>query len=83
MNTAEDSRRRGSVAASSSAPPCATPSEVRTIRTTLGKTQREFGALLGVGEFTVWRWEADKRPVTEAHTRLMRNIYMRHLNQPR
>lgn len=54
--------------------PVATPDEVRGLRVAMGMTQTELARNMGVTEFSVWRWENGKRPITEAHTKLLRRI---------
>ena len=55
--------------------PVATADEVRQIRTIMGLTQSEAADLVGVSNFTWWRWEAGKRPITEYYTSPIRGIY--------
>lgn len=56
-------------------PPRATPQEIRQVReNVLGFTQSEFGKVLGVTEFSVYRWEGGTRPMTEENTRAMRAL---------
>lgn len=59
--------------------PVATSDEVRQIRTIMGLTQAEAADLVGVSNFTWWRWEADKRPITEHYTNAIRSIYDEYL----
>jgi len=54
--------------------PIATPDEVRALREQMGMTQEELAREMGVTEFTVWRWENGKRPITETKTALLRRI---------
>lgn len=54
--------------------PIATAEEVRTLRDVMKMTQAELAAEMGVTEFSVWRWENNKRPITPAHTRLLRRL---------
>lgn len=54
--------------------PIATSEEVRSLRQMMGITQEELAKEMGVTEFSVWRWENGKRPITEAHTKLLRLI---------
>jgi len=49
--------------------PIATPDEVRALREQMGMTQEELAREMGVTEFTVWRWENGKRPITERRPR--------------
>ena len=52
----------------------ASPLEVKLLRQRLGMSQAELADELGVTEYSVWRWENAKRPVTKAHTRHLRRI---------
>lgn len=54
--------------------PQATPDEVRSLRHMMGLTQQQLAQELGVTEFSVWRWENNKRPITVAHTKLLRGL---------
>lgn len=55
--------------------PVATADEVRQIRTMMGLTQGEAADRVGVSNFTWWRWEKDKRPITEHYTQVIRSMY--------
>lgn len=55
--------------------PIATPAEVRVKRTEMGLTQTELAALMGVHDFSVYRWETGKRAMTVAHTRHLRDLF--------
>lgn len=61
----------------------ATPDEVRSIRAQLGLTQVELARDMGVTEYSVWRWENGKRPITQAHTKLLRRIADEFPGRPR
>ncbi len=59
----------------------ASPGEVRALRERLKLTQKELADMIGVSEYTVWRWEnADDpniksaRNISKSHTKLLRNI---------
>lgn len=59
----------------------ASPGEVRALRERLSLTQKELADMIGVSEYTVWRWEnADDpniksaRKISKSHTKLLRNI---------
>lgn len=54
--------------------PVATADEVRSLRLAMGMTQEELAGEMGVKEFSVWRWENNKRPMTVAMTKLLRSI---------
>lgn len=54
--------------------PIATPDEVRSLRTQMKVTQEQLGRDMGVTEFTVWRWENGKRPMTQGMTILLRKL---------
>jgi DNA-binding transcriptional regulator YiaG len=41
----------------------------------MGLSQAELAAEMGVTEFSVWRWENNKRDITVAHTTLLRMIF--------
>ncbi|SHF32375.1 helix-turn-helix domain-containing protein [Thermomonas hydrothermalis] len=56
-------------------PPVATPEEVRIKRQQMGLLQRELADLLGVTEFSVYRWETGKRSITPAHTQRLREVF--------
>lgn len=55
--------------------PVATADEVRQIRSIMGLTQSEAADLVGVSNFTWWRWEAGKRQVTEYYSSAIRAAY--------
>lgn len=63
--------------------PSASPMEVQRIRESLGMTQLELGQSLGVGEYSVYRWEAGTRNITPSHTKLLRKLYQEHLTSLR
>lgn len=59
--------------------PVATNDEIRQIRTFMGLTQAEAADMVGVSHFTWWRWEADKRPISEHYSDAIRAMYDTHL----
>lgn len=54
--------------------PIATADEVRSLRQQMKMTQQQLGNEMGVTEFTVWRWENNKRPMTTGMTILLRKL---------
>lgn len=56
-------------------PPIASAAEVHAKRDAMGMSQAELAAEMGVTEFSVWRWENNKRDITVAHTTLLRMIF--------
>lgn len=49
----------------------ASKEDVLAVRLGMGLTQGEFAKGLGVNEFTVWRWENGKAPVTSEMAKAM------------
>lgn len=68
-------KRRKSTSAMDTAPPLASPGEVLTKRTEMGLSQKALGELLGVSDFSVWRWEDGVRTITLAHTNALRSLF--------
>lgn len=52
----------------------ASPHEVKLLRARMNMTQAELADELGVTEYSVWRWEHGKKPMTKAHTKHLRRI---------
>ena len=62
-------------------PPKATPQELRQTRERVfGLTQAEFGTMLGVTGYSVYRWERGSRQMTEENTRAMRELVKQRLD---
>jgi DNA-binding transcriptional regulator YiaG len=53
---------------------CASQEDVLAIRLGMGLTQGAFAEALGVNEFTVWRWENGKCPVTSEMAKKMYDL---------
>ena len=60
-----------------SLPEHASQYEVRSIRKSLGLTQKEFADLVGVSEFTVFRWESAVRRPSRKRTQAIRALRTR------
>lgn len=45
--------------------------EIRGARIKFGKTQKEFGELLGVGQRTIQKWESDESDISETAQKLL------------
>ena len=54
-----------------------TPDEIRALRKSLGLTQRQFGAALGVGIQAVFLWERGERNPSKTALLLMETLSKR------
>jgi len=48
--------------------------EVRALRDRMGLTQKELADMIGVSEYTVWRWEQSRRNISRSHTKTLRRL---------
>jgi len=60
--------------------PIALPGELRVIREQMGLSQDEIAKLVGVTNYTWWRWEQG-RQISEHYTSKVREIYEQHLER--
>lgn len=58
-----------------------TSREIKFLRKDLHQKAKDLGRILGVTASTISKWENNKKPIGEAHDRLLRSLYMMYASE--